>query len=140
MLHAMKSKIWNMNNVLRDLYVGLLLYFLIVSVLGVVLVTDKLGYVLGVLVGVCASFGFAYHMYRTLDKGLDMPEKAAQRYVLSRSCIRLFMMLVVAYVGLFVEGLSFLGVVLGLFGLKISALMQPLVSIYITNKIFREGE
>ncbi len=136
----LKKMIWKMNPTLRQLYVGLIIYFSVAAIIGLIVATDRLGWMLGLLLGVIASGCFAYHMYSTLDIGLDMPEKAAQRYILSRSCLRLFMMLVVAYIGLFVEAISFLGVVLGLLGLKFSALMQPLVSIYITNKIFREGE
>ncbi len=129
-----------MNSALRDLYVGLILYFFAVSLLGLLVVEDKPGFLLGLLFGVLCSFGLAYHMYRTLDKGLSMEAKAAEKYILSRSSFRLFMMLVAAYMGLFLDFLSFPGVVLGLFGLKASALLEPLVSMNITNKIFREGE
>ncbi|MDE5966128.1 MAG: ATP synthase subunit I [Lachnospiraceae bacterium] len=138
-MKTMKRKLWEMNSALRDLYVGLTIYFVLASLVGVFVVEDKAGFLTGLLFGVLVSFGLVYHMYRTLDRGLDMETKDAEKYILSQSSFRLFMMLVAAYIGLFVEFLSFPGVVLGLFGIKVSALMQPLVSINITNKIFREG-
>lgn len=128
------------NETLKDLILGIGLYFVVISLIGVVVVEDKAGYILGVFFGSAVAVGMAVHMYQSLDKGLDMDPSSAQKYIFSRSMLRLFMMLVAAYIGIWLPWLSFIGVVLGLFGLKFTGLMQPLVSAYITKKIFREGE
>lgn len=137
---SLKKRLYSMDAVLRDLIFGIVLSFVLITLAGLLLVEDKAGYVLGTLFGSAAAIGLALHSYCSLDKGLDMDPDSAKKYIFSRSMIRLFAMLVVAYLGLMLPVFSFPGVVLGLFGLKVSALMQPLVSEYITKKIFREGE
>lgn len=136
----MRRYISGIDAVLRDLIFGIVLYFAVISLIGLLIVEDKTGYFLGALVGSASAAGLAVHMYLSLDKGLDMDPDSAQKYIFSRSMLRLFMMLVVAALGAMIPGLSMIGVILGLLGLKVSGLMQPLVSAYITKKIFREGE
>ncbi len=140
MMKSIKHYIWSMDAVLRDLITGICIYFVLISLLGVFIVENIPGYVFGALLGSLTSIGLAMHMYSSLDRGLDMEPDAAQKYIFSRSMMRLFLMLAAAYLGLQISQISFIGVGLGLFGLKVSGLMQPLVSAYITNKIFREGE
>lgn len=140
MMAKFKRNISSINETLKDLIFGIGLYFVIISLIGLVIVEDKTGYILGTMFGSIVAVGMAFHMYASLDKGLDMDPDSAQKYIVSRSMLRLFMMLAAAYIGIWLPWLSFIGVVLGLFGLKFAALMQPLVSAYITKKIFREGE
>lgn len=136
----MKRYINGIDEILRDLIFGIGLYFVVISLIGLAVVEDKAGYIMGAFFGSAWAVGMAVHMYLSLDKGLDMDPDSAQKYIFSRSMLRLFMMLVAVFLGALIPGLSFIGVVLGLLGLKVSALMQPLVSAYITKKIFREGE
>lgn len=136
----MKRYISDIDEVLRDLIFGIALYFIVISLLGLLIVDDRPAYVLGTLVGCVASCATAVHMYRSLDRGLDMDPDAAGKYIFRQSMLRLFMMLVVVYISLLLPFVSPVGVVLGLLGLKLSGLMRPLVSSYITTKIFREGE
>lgn len=140
MMTRLKHNINGIDEVLKDLILGIGLYFVVISLLGLIIVEDKAGYILGTVFGSAVALGMAVHMYQSLDKGLDMDPNSAQKYIFSRSMLRLFMMLTAAYIGIWLPWLSFIGVVLGLFGLKFAALMQPLVSAYITKKFFREGE
>lgn len=140
MVTRIKSFIWKLDAVLRDLIIGIGFYFVLISLLELFIVKDKTGFILGTLLGCVVAAGLSVHMYSSLDRGLDMDSDSAQKYIFSRSMLRLFMMLVVLFLGAVIPGLSVIGVAFGLLGLKVSALMQPLVSAYITKKIFREGE
>lgn len=135
-----KQYISDIDEVLRDLIFGIALYFIVISLIGVLVVEDRLAFVLGALTGCVVSCVMAVHMYRSLDRGLDMDPDAAGKYIFRQSMLRLFMMLVAVYLSLLLPRVSPVGVILGLLGLKLSGLMRPLVSSYITTKIFREGE
>ena len=86
----------------------------------------------GVAFGSAAAAGLAWHMYRTLDVTLSLPEKSAVSYARKQSLIRMFIMLAVLAVSArFGAYLNLAGTFAGLFFLKISAYLQPFVDKWI---------
>jgi len=83
--------------------------------------------ILGVLCG-CLLAGFmAFHMARSLDRAMDMDERGALNYTRKMYVIRTIIVLT-AVVLLYATGfVNILCILLGLFGLKTAAYMQPLI-------------
>lgn len=127
----MKEKITEMNRTLFELEVGILI-FGVVCELFVFLPEDKAGYSIGLWVGILTAAISAFHMWRSLDRGLDFEQKAAVSYLSRQNIIRyLFIVLIIAIVAVTEIG-NPLSAFLGIMGLKAAAYMQPL-----TKKISR---
>ena len=123
---------------LIDLWIGIILYFIIFEIIGLIFVPNRITYTLGLLTG-CVTAGFlAWHMYSILDTALDMAQEDAVNYSKKYSALRLLVMLVVALAGMKFSILSFPAVIIGILGLKISAFFQPYTNLYITKKIFKK--
>ncbi len=110
---------------LTGFLLGIGVYALLVEVIGIFFSENLLSYTLGLLAGTVISVFLIFHMAKTLDKALDMPQEQAAKYVRKQSFIRLFIMLLAMIVGLVVEWLNFITIVLGLLGLKLGALIAP---------------
>ena len=110
---------------LTGFLLGIGVYALLVEVIGIFFSENLLSYTLGLLAGTVISVLLIFHMAKTLDKALDMPQEKAAKYVRKQSFIRLFIMVLAMIAGLAVEWLNFITIVLGLLGLKLGALIAP---------------
>lgn len=104
---------------------GLAIYAVGVEVVGIIFSEDALSYTLGLAIGVVAAILIFLHMAWTLDRAMDYPESEATKYVRMQTFLRLAVMLLIMLPGVFVQGISFIPLVLGLLGLKIGALIAP---------------
>lgn len=110
----------------RELLIGLGVWTAPVLALLTVFWRPRLAGAFGTLLGAAAAAGLIFHMYRHLDIALDMDARRAQRHTQAASVQRVFIMGAVLAVSFFLPGyFAPVGVVLGLFGVKISALMYP---------------
>ena len=123
----------------RDILFGALLYGVLVEVIGLIIVENRLSYTLGILYGYLCVIFMTCHMYLTLEKALDMEPKAASKYGMRNSILRYAIMLLLLVAAVLVPKVSVIAVIIMLFGMKISAFLQPKVHKYITSRIFREG-
>lgn len=113
---------------LKEMFAGLLAWLLFVFVILIIVASHKLAMALGVLIGGGAAAGLLLHMYRHLDIALDMDVKHAQSHIQSAAIKRLFFMALIVAISM--SGYKYvhpLGTILGLFGIKISAYLQPMV-------------
>lgn len=120
--------------VLKELYIGIGIYACIFLLLGIIFMRPWWLFALSLLVGAFGAGVQAYAIYDTLDRALDLPEKNAKAFAMSKSMIRLLMCLVLMIVGIYIHWTSFVGVSVGLLGLKISAFFNPLIN-KLLNKI-----
>ena len=112
----------------KELLIGLGIWTLPVLVLLTAFRENHLAAALGSLFGAAAAAALIFHMYRHLDIALDMDAKHAQSHIQIASFQRVFIMgAVLAVSFVFPVYLDPVGVVLGLFGVKISALMYPVL-------------
>ena len=119
--------------VLHDLYVGIMLFSLMILAAGMIFVEGKLAFALGVFLGGGGACAVSFHMYRSLDVALELPKDAAVKYIRKRTGIRmLFMGILVGISCVFSEYLNVCGVVFGLLTLKFSAYLQPVIHIFTT--------
>lgn len=121
---GMKKKI---NRTLAELLLGIFLWGVIWQAAGVWFVTDKINCSLGLWLGVLTAWICAVHMYRSLDRALDLSEKDAQKYMMSRSMMRYGLIILVLLVLMITEAGNPLCCFLGIMGLKAAAYLQPLL-------------
>ena len=80
----------------------------------------------GVLTGGAVAAGLLWHMYRHLDIALDMDAKHAQSHTQFAAFKRMFFVGVIMAAALvLLQYVHPIGVVFGIMGLKITALMYP---------------
>ena len=118
----MKRKI---NETLLELLLGILLWGVLWQAGGVWFVADKAGCSLGLWLGIITAGLCAAHMYRSLDRALDLSEKDAQKYVMSRNMMRYGLIMAVLLVLMIMEAGNPLCCFLGVMGLKAAAYLQP---------------
>ena len=104
---------------------GLLSYALVIELFGIFFSGNVLPYSIGLAIGVTAAILIFLHMAWTLDKAMDYQEAGATKYVRSQTLLRLLAMVIVMLPGLILNEINFVSLVLGLFGLKIGALIAP---------------
>lgn len=120
----MKKIVETVNRTLFELEVGILIYGVICQ-LFVFLPKNKAGYSIGLWIGVAVAALAAFHMWYTLDKGLDFDEKSAVGYLARQNIIR-YVGIVAVMIAIAVSGMGNpLSAFLGIMGLKAAAYMQP---------------
>lgn len=135
----MKIQVKGAVETLVDLWIGIILYFVLFEIIGLIFVENRLSYTIGLLVGCCVGAFMAWNMYTSIDCALDMPEDDAVKYMRTRSIFRWLVMLVAAFAGMRFAIMSFSAVLIGILGLKIAAFCQPYTNLYITKKLRKEG-
>lgn len=128
---GMKRKI---NETLAELLAGIFLWGIFWQIAGVWFVTEKASCSLGLWLGVLTAEICAVHMYKSLDKALDFPEKDAQKYTVSRSMMRYGFIAVVLLVLAVTEAGNPLCCFLGIMGLKAAAYLQPFFHKIVTKR------
>ncbi len=113
--------------VLMQLYIGIGIYFAVFGILGIIFMRPIWLFILSLFVGCAAACFIAYNMYDVLDRALELESGKAKSFVTVRSMIRLGICLVLMAAGIMVDWVSFVGVTVGLLGLKVSAFMNPLI-------------
>ena len=114
--------------ILKEMFAGLLVWLLLVLIILVIIASNKLAAAAGVLSGGAAAAGLLLHMFHNLDIALGLDVKHAQKHMQLAALKRFFFMALVLAVSM--AGYKYIhpaGVVLGLFGMKISAYLQPAV-------------
>lgn len=120
--------------VLKELYIGIAMYAFIFAIIGIIFMRPIWMYLLSLAVGALGAGLQAYSIYDTLDITLDLSEKKAKSFAMLRSMSRLIICLVLMVVAVLIHWTAFVGVTIGLLGLKISAFINPIVK-KITTKI-----
>lgn len=122
----------------RDVLTGALLYGIIVEIIGLILVENRLSYSLGILVGYICVTGMICHMYLVLEKALDMDPDSAKKYSLRNNILRYLVLALVLVLTAMIPQVSVIAAVIMIYGMNISAFLQPQINKYITSKIFKE--
>lgn len=120
---------------LRQLYIGIALYGAVFMILGVIFLRPAWLYALSLVAGLIAACFMAYNMYDVLDRALELEAHSAKGFVTIRSMARLMVCLVLMIVGIKLDWVSFVGVTVGLLGLKVSAFINPLVRVLLHEQI-----
>lgn len=116
----MNKDIWNKNLMV----VYMILFSLIVEVVGMLLVSNKLSFTMGLLFGLIFSILKLKLMQNTIEKAVRMPEGKAQKYTNVQYIIRYILTGIVLVVAALEPSVDLLGVFLGLLSMKVAAYMQ----------------
>ncbi len=116
------------NEALPGLLLGILFYGILVELIGVWFVEDKWAYSIGLAIGIFCALGIAVHMAVTLDIAMDLgSEKAARAKVTTQGLLRYALVVVLFILVVFLKVGNPVTAVLGIFGLKAAAYLQPLM-------------
>lgn len=121
------------DKVLKELYIGIVLSGLFFMLVGIIFVRPAWMYALGIIVGMAGACFQAYHMYDTLDRGLELRSDKAKSFVTIRSIFRLGICLVLMAIAIMIHWAAFVGVAIGLICLKFSAFLNPFITKYINK-------
>ncbi len=125
----MKEKITRINRTLFELETGIVIFGLVCQVF-VFGFKDKAGYSLGLWLGIGIAMFSAFHMWWSLDRALELPEKAAVRSMSTHNILR-YTLIAAALAFTAITGVADpLAEFLGIMGLKASAYIH-----FITRKI-----
>lgn len=132
----MIEKIKSINRGWLELILGILFLGIVCLLAGVFFVEEPGLYAVALMLGVMLALITAYHMYRTLDKALDLGADATK--VVTRANLIRYVCIVAVFGLVWLSGrLNPLVTFLGLITLKFAAYMQPLTH-KVCNKIFHE--
>lgn len=125
----MKEKITKINRTLFELETGILLFGAVCQVF-MLLSKDKGAYSLGLWIGILIALISAFHMWWSLNRALDLQERAAVKFMSVHNILR-YLFIALALLAVAISGTANpLTAFLGIMGLKASAYMH-----FITKKI-----
>jgi small-conductance mechanosensitive channel len=110
---------------IKELYIGLIIYGIFFVILGMIFMRPIWLYALALVAGLIASAGLIYDMYVNLDKALDMDSEKARSHTTAHSFLRLFVAAGLMVIGIVIHWSAFVGITVGLLGIKVSAFMNP---------------
>ncbi len=110
-----------------ELYVGIIGVAIIMLMVGLIFARPMWMYLVGVLAGTAGAAFQLYNMYDTIDRALSVDEGKARGYMTAKSMFRLVIATVIMVIAYFIGVTAFIGSILGLFSLKISALLNPII-------------
>ncbi len=132
----MIEKLRNVNRALLELCLGILFIGLVCQLVGMWFVQDKVLYATALWLGVVLAWITVVHMYRTLDRALDLGADAT-RAVTKANLVRYGCIVVVFGIVLVTGTLNPLITFMGLMSLKVAAYIQPFTH-KLCNKFFHE--
>ncbi len=113
--------------ILKEMFVGLAAWLFAVLAVLLVVARHKGAAAAGLALGGAAAAGLILHMYRHLDIALDMDARHAQSHAQLSALKRTFVMAAVIAASMALHRYFHpIGTVLGLFGIKAAAYLQPL--------------
>lgn len=119
------KKIKKIDGTLLELCIGIILFGALCQITAVWFLADKLGYSIGLWIGILTALGCAVHMWWSIDRYLDYGEGAAR--VAARDNLIRYGIVVAVMVIVMVTGVAQpLAVFLGIMGLKVAAYIRPI--------------
>ena len=123
-VEKMDKKFKKMNETLKELLIGIVIYGIMIEVAGICFFRDKLYFSIGLWIGIVLALASAIHMWRGLNIGLELGD-AASKYVLSQNMIR-YGVIVAVFGGICFWNIGNpLAAFAGIMGLKAGAYLQP---------------
>lgn len=120
----MRELLKKINETVREMWLGMLIWGVLCQIIPVWFVEDRMGYSLGLWIGVILAGASAYHMWWALDRGLD-DEGSAQAYIRKLSLLRYAAILVAFGILMLTDIANPLAAFLGIMGMKAGAFLQP---------------
>lgn len=132
---SLRNILKTQNEALIDLLLGILIIGAVVILAGLLLLPGRWQFALGALLGTASSLGRAVHMSVTLERQMDMGEKAAAGYAARNYAIRYVSVIVVMLLSVKLGYWGIAGAFIGLLLMKPAALLAPKVHKYIYTRL-----
>lgn len=128
-----------MNSTLKKLIIGIIIFMVLFGIIGILIVDNKVSYILGLILGTVLAILLSISMYITIDKALDLDPESAVKYSRKMSILRMVVMGMVVLIALkFPHVFNAIAVLLGILTLKLSAFVQPITNKYISTKNIKQ--
>lgn len=111
---------------LLELGLGILAYGIVFEIV-LLFFSRTPAYSIGLWIGVGLALAGAFHMWWSLNRGLELPEKAAVKSVSTQNIIRYFIIAVVLAVLMCTDFANPIFAFCGYMGMKVSAYLNPLI-------------
>lgn len=121
----MKERIADVNKTLMELLIGILLFGMICQLAGAFFVKELASYSSGLWIGIVTAMATAVHMYRSLDRALDLDAGSAGKKIQVQSIIRYVFIVIIMGITMINGYTNPLAAFLGVMGLKVAAYLQP---------------
>lgn len=121
---VIKERIQN-NETLLEMWVGAVLFGVLCQVSIVWFLKDKLGYSIGLWLGIVAALLTILHLSISLDKALDLGEGGAKKHMVTQNLVRYFVLIIFLVLLMITDFANPLAAFLGLMGVKAGAYLQP---------------
>lgn len=129
----MKHFFQNLDATVKELWLGIGIWGILCELVTVWFVQDRVNCCLGILVGCLLAAAGVWHMWKVLDRALDLGD-GAQKYLTARSWMRYGVFVAIFGVLMVTEWANPLTAFLGLMGMKAAAYMQPAVHKFIEKR------
>lgn len=134
----MINRLKEMNRAVLELDLGILFCGLVCQLVGMWLVSRKGLYAAALWLGIGLALLAVQHMYRTLDKALDLGDGAA-KVMVANNMLRYAVLIIILGIVMITDVLNPLIVFLGCMMLKVAAYLQPFTH-KLCNMLFHETD
>ena len=127
-------KIRNINQTVWELIIGIVLVNALLEVIGLIFVSQKGAYTIGLVLGMLMAIGMVFHMNISIEKAMDIGGEHAKGYMLKSYAIRTVVALaVIVCVGV-LKFANLLSLLLGIMTLKVAAYLQPITHRFMESR------
>ena len=127
-------KIRNINQTVWELIIGIVLVNALLEVIGLIFVSQKGAYTIGLVLGMLMAIGMVFHMNISREKAMDIGGEHAKGYMLKSYAIRTVVVLaVIVCVGV-LKFANLLSLLLGIMTLKVAAYLQPITHRFMESR------
>ncbi len=127
-------KIRNINQTVWELIIGIVLVNALLEVIGLIFVSQKGAYTIGLVLGMLMAIGMVFHMNISIEKAMDIGGEHAKGYMLKSYAIRTVVVLaVIVCVGI-LKFANLLSLLLGIMTLKVAAYLQPITHRFMESR------
>lgn len=134
----MLRRLRKINEVLPDMIFIMLAYGIVAEVVGVWFAGDRIKYSIGLAIGVVLAIFMAIHMAIVIEDSLNVQNKRGQFRISLKGIARYAVVAVVVFATVYFELGSVVAIFVGLFSLKISAYLQPVVRKRVSSRTVRD--
>lgn len=124
------------NQTLFELIVGILVSGVLIQLISMIVMGGfDLTFSASFWVGIATAVLLSAHMYRSIDRALDMAPDDAQKYMRKTYLVRAAIIFMVAGIVCWIDSEDIIAVFLGILCLKFGAFLQPLL-----HKVMKKGK
>lgn len=127
-------KIRNINQTVWELIIGIVLVNALLEVIGLIFVSQKGAYTIGLILGMLMAIGMVFHMNMSIEKAMDIGGEHAKGYMLKSYAIRTIVVLIVIVCVGVLKFANLLSLLLGIMTLKVAAYLQPITHKFMESR------